>query len=76
MGDVYMDMPVDRHRLQERKMAKLQQEIAAMEEKLQENVTLRRQLENISDLEQERTQRVIVSFHLKKINFLGLAFIC
>ena len=61
MGDVYMDLPVDRYRLQERKMAKLQQEIAAMEEKLHENVALQRQLENISDMEQERTQRVIVS---------------
>ena len=69
MGDVYMDLPVDRHRLQERKMAKLQQEIAAMEEKLQENVALRRQLENISDLEQERTQRVIVSWFLFVLNF-------
>ena len=63
MGDVYaMDMPVDRHRLQERKMAKLHRDIAAMEGKMEENVALRRQLENISDLEQERTQRVIVSF--------------
>ncbi|XP_076453551.1 uncharacterized protein LOC143288799 [Babylonia areolata] len=59
MGDVYMASPIDRSRLQEKKMAKLQQDIDALEERMQENASLRRQLENISDAEQRRTQSVI-----------------
>ena len=61
MGDLYLDSPIDRRRLQEKKMAKLQKDIAAMEEKMQENIALRRQLENISQAEERRTQSVIVS---------------
>lgn len=59
MGDVYMPMPVDRDRLQEKKMAKLQQEINALEEKMDAHVKLRRQLEGINEAEQRRTQSVI-----------------
>ncbi|KAL8567183.1 hypothetical protein ACOMHN_046593 [Nucella lapillus] len=59
MGDVYMTSPVDQSRLQERKMARLQQEIDALEDKMEAHVSLRRRLEGINDAEQQRTQSVI-----------------
>lgn len=61
MADIYLPLPVDRKQMQEKKLAKLQQEIAEMEQRIQENVALRQHLESISDAENERTQRVLVS---------------
>nr|KAG5699247.1 hypothetical protein BaRGS_000449 [Batillaria attramentaria] len=59
MGDIYLDMPVNRQQIQDRKMAKLQQQIAALENQLKENTALRRQLEGINEAEKERAQHVI-----------------
>ncbi|PVD18530.1 hypothetical protein C0Q70_21079 [Pomacea canaliculata] len=59
MADIYLPLPVDRKQMQEKKLAKLQQEIAEMEQRIQENVALRQHLESISDAENERTQRLL-----------------
>lgn len=60
MGDIYLlDMPINRQHIADRKMAKLQQQISALENRIQENGALRRQLEGINDAEKERSQRVI-----------------
>ena len=47
-----------------KQMASLYQQMAAVEEKLRESKILRRQLENISNAEEERTQRLIVNIFM------------